>query len=120
MLHSQKESFYPGQEIIISFRLKHFGQVVLNGIIVWAWKSAHNPDLYEAGVRWTRNSPAAQARLAAFLSSHLDAPAVPTLVSSSSARSIGWWRMITFGFLLFALLTILNIFWFKKGILFAR
>jgi hypothetical protein len=120
MLHAQPERLYPGQRITISFRPRPMGQVVLNGVVAWCANSTSPSGLYEAGIQWTHNSAASQARLAAFLAEHTEEPDVPAFTTTTTKQPIVWWRMITFGVLLFALLAVFDIFWLKGGNLYGE
>ncbi len=115
MLHSQTEPLGLGQRVITSFRLKSLGHVVLNGVVAWCCEANDQPGRYEIGIRWADNAPASQARLTAYLSSQTEAISMPVFTTVGNFSQVIWWRTITLGFVIFAILVSLDFFWLKRG-----
>ncbi|MCM8811501.1 MAG: PilZ domain-containing protein [Candidatus Omnitrophica bacterium] len=116
MEHMQAERLCPGQKITASMHLQGVGPVVLHGTVVWNRESARKKGRYESGIRWTESNPTSQARLAAYLAKQQSGgPDVPAFTTTASGPPVVWWRAIMLGFLVFAILAAVDIFWLKKG-----
>ena len=91
----QPERLTPGHEVSLSAILPRAGQVTLRGIIVWSREAVNGRGGHQAGIRWIEVSPAAQARLNAFLTEYTrsSGPAVSSIELLTPAP-INWPKVL--------------------------